>query len=217
MQAAPSNITEQLSNIIQHIAARNVDVVDNKSPFFSHHPPAIGLDQYIQRMSDYMYCSKEAYVLASVLITRLEEASKQSLILPGSMHRLVLTATVIAAKTNDDVFLDNKHYSEVGGITLQEMNSLELYMLEQLEYRVFVHPDQYATCLDSMQSLNALITNTASPAAMEDAQRLRRSSSVVDMVVEDVMRFTPPGRRTSCAEYTRDQVPMRRSSVVGAQ
>lgn len=207
-EAAPANITNQLTAILKQIALRNVDVADTTSPFFSTAPPTISLDDYLSRMHQYMFCSMEAYVLASVLITRLEEASRKSIVSPGSVHRLVLTATVVAAKMNDDAFLDNRHYADVGGISLAEMNRLELYLLQQLSFRVFVSPEQYNTCLASMESLYALITNTASTAAINNAQRLRRSSSVMDAVVEDVMsantRLSPSetdnGRRSSASQ-----------------
>lgn len=210
-KAAPKDITEQLSVILSHIASRNADMKNTNSPFYSTAPPAIDLSAYMRRMHDYMYCSLEAYVLASVLITRLEETSKQSIICPGSVHRLLLTASVVAAKMNDDVFLDNKHYADVGGISLTEMNRLELALLDTLNYQVFVSPDQYDTCLASMHSLHAMITNTASAAVINSAQRLRRSSSVVGMVVDDVSAMAVA--RHSPAEVA---IATRRASMVSS-
>ncbi|KAJ1969859.1 Pho80p cyclin, partial [Dimargaris xerosporica] len=46
-----------------------------------------------------------------------------------TVHRFLITATVVAAKTICDFYCKNSHYAKVGGITLHEMNSLELELL----------------------------------------------------------------------------------------
>lgn len=52
--------------------------------------------------------------------------------------RLLLTATVLAAKFLDDVYYTNRHYAKVGGVSLAELNDLERHMLMLLAYRLRV-------------------------------------------------------------------------------
>ncbi len=47
---------------------------------------------------------------------------------------------VIGAKYFDDVYFDNKIYSKIGGICLQEFNKLELEFLYFLNYKLYVKP-----------------------------------------------------------------------------
>ncbi|KAJ1971315.1 Pho80p cyclin [Dimargaris verticillata] len=53
-----------------------------------------------------------------------------------TVHRFLITATVVAAKTICDFYCKNSHYAKVGGITLHEMNSLELELLGALRWKV---------------------------------------------------------------------------------
>jgi hypothetical protein len=48
-----------------------------------------------------------------------------------------------AAKFLDDFYFSNKHWAEVGGISTEEINSLELEFLFLLEFDVNVQRDEY--------------------------------------------------------------------------
>ena len=60
-----------------------------------------------------------------------------------TIHRLFLTATVMALKFNEDYGCSNKHYAEVGGISLAELNKHELDFFTHKKERVFISPDDY--------------------------------------------------------------------------
>lgn len=57
---------------------------------------------------------------------------------PDVPRRLLLTALMIGAKFLDDRFLSNRFYAEVGGVTLQELNAMEVAMLKRLGWRATV-------------------------------------------------------------------------------
>lgn len=50
---------------------------------------------------------------------------------------------MIAIKFNEDDFYENSFYAKVGGVDLLELNSLEQYFLESLEYKLYLHADIY--------------------------------------------------------------------------
>jgi len=184
---APDNVGEMLCAVMESIALRNYSYgAVPTSPFTSPFAPSLPLQAYMSRLREFMYCSNECFIIASLLITRLEESfGNQMVITPTSSHRILLTALVVAAKCHDDRYLDNRHYSEVGGVSLSELNRLELALLEQLEYRVFVSPSEYSLCLSSLESLYK-VTKMTQPPSPDSMTRLRRSSSV--KVVEIVLR-----------------------------
>jgi len=162
---------------MQQIAARNKsESAIEGTPFHSPFTPSVSLDKYMERLVQYMHCSLECFVIASLLLTRLEESyANATIITPATMHRLMLATAVVAAKTQEDVFLDNRYYSEVGGVTLDEMNRLETFLLDRLQFRVFVSPEQYSVCL---ASLSSLYDTSVVPPCDEASFERRRTSSI---------------------------------------
>ena len=50
---------------------------------------------------------------------------------------------MLAAKYNDDEFYKNIYYAKVGGISLVEMNSLEVLFAQLLDYNFFVKTEDF--------------------------------------------------------------------------
>ncbi len=59
------------------------------------------------------------------------------------MHRLLITAVLVAAKFLDDSYFNNAYYAKVGGISLEEMNALEVDFLLRLDFRLHVQPEAF--------------------------------------------------------------------------
>jgi len=53
-----------------------------------------------------------------------------------NVHRLVLTAIMIASKFIEDKYYSNQYWSRVGGITNDELNALEREMLFTLSFKL---------------------------------------------------------------------------------
>ncbi|KAJ1660758.1 Pho80p cyclin [Dispira simplex] len=53
-----------------------------------------------------------------------------------TIHRFLITATTVAAKAVCDFYCTNSHYARVGGISIQELNSLEVELLKNLRWEV---------------------------------------------------------------------------------
>ena len=50
---------------------------------------------------------------------------------------------VLAIKYNEDDYYSNKYYAKVGGINLEEINTLEYNLLILLEFNAFIDDDTY--------------------------------------------------------------------------
>ena len=61
--------------------------------------------------------------------------------------RLLITGTMLACKFMDDRYFTNNYYAQVGGVSLQELNSLELELLCRLGYRAHVDVPELCACL----------------------------------------------------------------------
>jgi hypothetical protein len=70
-----------------------------------------------------------------------------------SVHRLLITAVLVAAKFLDDSYFNNAYYAKVGGISLEEMNALELDFLLRCDFRLHVVPEAFDDVCERLATL----------------------------------------------------------------
>merc|ERR1712226_600558 len=126
----------KLGRVIFEIATNNKTSTPSGTAFDAPYVPKIPLGEYCKRLEKYMGVSDEVYVIASLLITRME-GNGGTIIMPLTMHRLLLTSVVVAAKTHQDVHASIEHYAQVGGITAKELAKLECEFLKAIGWRCF--------------------------------------------------------------------------------
>lgn len=102
------------------------------------------------------WCDRDSQPLIASRCTRSESIPSPVLATINGAAlccRLVLTATVLAAKFLDDEYYTNRHYAKVGGVSLAELNSLEMHMLTLLAYRLRVSTTDLQWHLRQVRSL----------------------------------------------------------------
>lgn len=116
------------------------DAVPDPGPVTKFHalrPPSISIYDYCIRIYKYASCSPECFVLALVYIDRLIQ--RNSLLLTSlNVHRIIITAVMLAAKFFDDQYFNNAYYAKVGGVPTGEVNSLELEFLFSINFSLHV-------------------------------------------------------------------------------
>lgn len=121
------------------------------SVFFSVTRPEIETLMYVRRLVRYANCSHSAFICAVVYLYRLETEYPLLALTEFNLHRLFITALMIAAKTLDDRCYSNAHYSRVGGIaSVRELNRLELHMLRLLKFQTYVYKEEYVVFIQQM-------------------------------------------------------------------
>jgi len=73
-----------------------------------------------------------------------------------NIHRLLLTSVLVAIKFNEDDYYSNTHYAKIGGINLQEINTLEEEFVDGLNWGTWVNHDlfeKYSNYLKHYQTL----------------------------------------------------------------
>jgi len=99
--------------------------------------PPITLEAYIARLMQYAPCEKECFLAALLYMDRLSE--RQSFVFNSmNIHRSYLICLLLAAKFFEDQPCDNGYFATVGGVSLQELNNMEIQFLSLVEYRVCV-------------------------------------------------------------------------------
>lgn len=113
------------------------------TPFHSVRLPAIPIGDYMDRFHRHSRCSPECLVIAAIYVKHFLAADPQMRLDTYSVHRLFLTAAVLAIKWRDDMFFSNKYYAHIGGIHVAELNSLEQMMWNGLQGALWVEPEEY--------------------------------------------------------------------------
>ncbi|RNF06522.1 cyclin [Trypanosoma conorhini] len=116
--------------------------------FCAEFVPGISLEKYAQRLVTYMKCTSEAFIFALAYIRRFFHLGFPLHL--RSIHRVLLTSMVVAAKTRDDLYCSMSYYAQVGGVSNRDLNMMELRLLvDLLDFRAEILPDEYrAVCSD---------------------------------------------------------------------
>lgn len=112
------------------------------SRFDSAYVPEISIEEYVERIQTYSKCSACVYVVAMIYIDRLIEEQRM-VVTQLNVHRLFITAILLAAKFYDDLSFKNAFYATLGGIEKQELNLLEVDFLNMIKFSLVVSSEEY--------------------------------------------------------------------------
>jgi len=93
---------------------------------------------YANRIFQYTNTSDSTYIIALIYIKRLLQNTTNAFISKTNAHKLMLLSCLLATKYIEDVPYNNAQWARVGGFSLAELNSLELYMLSAMQWRLYV-------------------------------------------------------------------------------
>eukprot|EP00741_Cyanophora_paradoxa_P022492 tig00021464_g21718.t1 len=134
-----------LSNILERIIARNdkLAVHTKLTAFHAKFTPNIGVQAYLERIAKYASCSSACFIMALIYIDRIMQREKTFIITSLNVHRLIVTAVMVAAKFMDDLYYNNNYWSKIGGVSCAELNSLELDFLFMVDFELNVQPEVF--------------------------------------------------------------------------
>lgn len=138
---------DQLRNTNVQESAFN-DYTSQVLSFRGKHVPAISLDQYFQRIQKYCPTTNDVFLSLLVYFDRIAkrcnineggEDGQQLFVMDSyNIHRLIIAAVTVSTKFFSDFFYSNSRYARVGGISLQELNRLELQFLILCDFELII-------------------------------------------------------------------------------
>ena len=57
--------------------------------------------------------------------------------------RLALASVLLTSKVNNDLYYSNSFLAEVGGVSLANINDLELYFMQICDYRLHITTEEF--------------------------------------------------------------------------
>lgn len=146
------DVVQSLAVFLAHLASASVAPCGGQSTKFdSLKPPDISVRDYSIALLDGLECSPECFMMAFIYIDRFMCASGGCRVTFSNVHRMVLTAVVIAAKVQDDEIYLNDHCAAVGGISCTELNSLEAFFLSSINWRVQVSQREFSKFIELLR------------------------------------------------------------------
>lgn len=110
----------------------------NLTRFHSRAPPQISVYDYLRRIVRYTSLERACLLVILIYIDRVCERVRTFTISSLTVHRFIIASVTLAAKAVCDSYCTNSHYAKVGGLSTQELNSLEVEFLGLIEWRVAV-------------------------------------------------------------------------------
>eukprot|EP00741_Cyanophora_paradoxa_P013122 tig00020675_g12675.t1 len=148
-----------MAGVLNQVIQRNDDLqiaCRRVSVFHSNIAPTISIRQYLERLHRYLNASFDAFVLAFIYVDRIMQRNPEFIISSFSIHRLLLTAALCASKFVDDVHDSNAYFSKVGGVTVQEMNGLEIEFLFMINFSLNVTPEDLKVYKDALVGIDPM-------------------------------------------------------------
>uniref|UniRef100_A0A0E0KTF4 Cyclin n=1 Tax=Oryza punctata TaxID=4537 RepID=A0A0E0KTF4_ORYPU len=115
--------------------------------------PDITVRAYMARIARFAGCSPACYVVAYIYLERLLRRRRRALSVDSySVHRLLITTVLAAVKFMDDICYNNAYFAKVGGVSLPEMNYLEVDFLFGVGFDLNVSPETFGHYCAVLQS-----------------------------------------------------------------
>jgi len=110
----------------------------------------LSASEFLSRIMRYGKCSPCCAVVGLIYLQRIKKKVPRACITSRNLQRLLLVAVMLANKFLDDLYFSNKHWAKIGGLSLQEINGLELTILRLLDWRMQVSRENYYCYLDEL-------------------------------------------------------------------
>ncbi|KAJ2694677.1 cyclin-like protein interacting with PHO85 [Coemansia sp. RSA 1285] len=113
--------------------------------FHARSVPTIDLETYTLRILKYCPFQNEVLLGLIVYLQQMVDRCAQRRVPftvdAYSIHRLIITGVTIGSKWFSDVFFTNSRYAKVGGLSVAELNNLELQFLSIIDFDLNIQPE----------------------------------------------------------------------------
>ena len=133
-------------------------IINNKniSLFLTDSIQTITINDYLQRLVKYTQVESSTLIAMLIYIDRICELNN-FIINSYNVYKILFSSLIIAIKYNEDEYYDNKFYAKVGGLTLTEMNNLEINYLSLIDFKLYISEEvfdnYFENLIDAMQTL----------------------------------------------------------------
>ena len=147
-------ISEILQDIIDENSKRKSFVIKNS--FYMKNPPNMSFLNFSKRINKYLKPEVSTLIISLMYIDSLLKSHMDNLLFltENNVYKIYLTSVVLAIKYNEDYFDDNDFFGKVGGISTEEMNTLERDFLILMDYKMYIPEDLFRIYEENFEEEN---------------------------------------------------------------
>jgi hypothetical protein len=146
-------ILNSISNILNELTIKNSKKQGNKIEndiFETSENPNISLLDYLTRIVEYSNCEENTLISALIYVDRIAKIKN---ITKLNVYKLIFTSILISLKYNEDGIYDNVYYSQIAGVSVQELFQMEYEYVLLLNFNFNINEfifNQYKTALETI-------------------------------------------------------------------
>ncbi len=144
-----------LSSLLTDICKENdISQIKNNekiNPFISKIKNSITIKNYLGRLVKYTQAESSTLIAMLIYIDRLCEINN-FIINSFNVYKIIFFSLVIAIKYNEEESFGNKYLAKVGGLSLNEMNLLELIYLNLIDFNLYVSDEVFQTYVNNINA-----------------------------------------------------------------
>ena len=131
------------NNLSSNINNNNIDkklILSVSSIFFSIKIPKIDIYSLFERIFKYSYLDKATFISLVIYINRVAHIIN---IMENNIHKLLIGAFICAIKFYCDEIFYNSIYAKICGVSLKDINELEISFLNLLDFNLNISKEEY--------------------------------------------------------------------------
>ena len=146
-------ILNSISNILNELTIKNSKKQGNKTEndiFETSENPNISLLDYLTRIVEYSNCEENTLISALIYVDRIAKIKN---ITKLNVYKLIFTSILISLKYNEDGIYDNVYYSQIAGVSVQELFQMEYEYVLLLNFNFNISEfifNQYKIALETI-------------------------------------------------------------------
>ncbi|KAI9485666.1 MAG: cyclin-domain-containing protein, partial [Benjaminiella poitrasii] len=142
-----------IANLLESMIQANNQIPNTQiTCFHSRAIPNISILSYLTRIHKFTPFTNEALLSTLIYFDRISNQQDGITINSFNIHRLLITSITVASKFTSDVYYTNSRYAKVGGLSLYELNQLELELLFLIDFQLHITLETLQTYANQLMS-----------------------------------------------------------------
>jgi hypothetical protein len=121
-----------------------------KSVLHSKLVPNLTMHQFITRVIKYTHIDINSLLSAFYYVLLLLKRNNNIYITINNAYNLLLVASVLSIKYNEDVKYTNEYYAKIGGIQIKKFNKFEYEFITLINFDLFIHHETFECFINEL-------------------------------------------------------------------
>ena len=138
-----NKIIKSISNLLIKLTERPLKNIKRKSLkdiFTGKRLPNISMSDYLIRIITYSEIEENTLISSLIYLDRFDQKKQ---ITKFNIHRILFCSILISIKYNEDEIYKNEFYSQIAGISLEELNKIEYEFVSLLDFNLYIQPNMF--------------------------------------------------------------------------